>query len=173
VEGRLSLGRNGVEPHSGPGLGNPDPLGYADTAFSAVAAVAPGDAWIVGYTSFLGTPQTLVEHWNGSQWIVVPSPVVTLEWLAMDRRFEPGRHGGIGIRRGRRPQRERCLGGGLSRRRAPGVPGDLGDADRALERLHLDRRTESEHLQSFPSSGGRRRYHLERCLGGRLLSQHQ
>jgi hypothetical protein len=60
-----------------PGIGNPDPLGYADTAFSAVAAVAPGNAWIVGNTSFLGTPQTLVEHWNGSQWSVVPSPVVT------------------------------------------------------------------------------------------------
>lgn len=60
-----------------PGLGNPDPLGYADTAFSAVAAVAPGNAWIVGYTSFLGTPQTLVEHWDGSKWSVIPSPSIT------------------------------------------------------------------------------------------------
>lgn len=53
-----------------PGAGNPD------TVFSAVAAVAPGQAWIVGYTSLLGTPQTLVEHWNGSSWSIVPSPVV-------------------------------------------------------------------------------------------------
>ena len=60
-----------------PGLGNPDPLGYADTTLVAVAAVAPGSAWIVGYTSFLGTPQTLVEHWDGLKWSVVPSPVVT------------------------------------------------------------------------------------------------
>lgn len=59
-----------------PGLGNPDPLGYADTTLAAVAAVAPGDAWIVGYSSSLGTPQTLVERWNGSVWSVVPSPVI-------------------------------------------------------------------------------------------------
>jgi hypothetical protein len=60
-----------------PGLGNPDPLGYADTVFAAVTAVAPSNAWIVGYTSFLGTPQTLVEHWDGSKWSVIPSPVIT------------------------------------------------------------------------------------------------
>lgn len=60
-----------------PGLGTTDPLGYADTVVVGVAAVAPGDAWMVGYTSFLGTPQTLVERWDGSRWSVLPSPVIT------------------------------------------------------------------------------------------------
>lgn len=60
-----------------PGIGNPDPLGYADTVLSDVAAVAPGDAWIVGYSSFLGSPQTLAERWDGSSWSVVPSPVIS------------------------------------------------------------------------------------------------
>jgi len=60
-----------------PGYGHADPMGYADTLLAAVAAVAPGNAWIVGNTSFLGTPQTLVEHWDGSQWSVIASPVIT------------------------------------------------------------------------------------------------
>jgi PKD repeat protein len=59
------------------GLVSPDPLGYADTTLAAVAAVGPGDAWIVGNHSFLGTPQTLAERWNGSTWSIVPSPVFT------------------------------------------------------------------------------------------------
>ena len=53
-----------------PGLGNPD------TVLVGVAAVDPGNAWVVGYTAFLGTPQTLIERWDGSRWSVVPSPVI-------------------------------------------------------------------------------------------------
>lgn len=60
-----------------PGLVAKDPQGYADTLLAAVAAVAPNDAWIVGNASFLGTPQTLTEHWNGASWNVVPSPVIS------------------------------------------------------------------------------------------------
>jgi hypothetical protein len=58
-----------------PGFGE-DPLGYADTTLTGVATIAPADAWIVGRTSFLSEPQTLAEHWNGSAWSVVPSPVI-------------------------------------------------------------------------------------------------
>jgi hypothetical protein len=60
-----------------PGIGHPDPLGYADTTLSDVVAISPGDAWIVGNRAFLGSPQMLAEHWNGSSWTVVPSPTIT------------------------------------------------------------------------------------------------
>ena len=59
-----------------PGFGNPDPNGYADTVFAGVASVSSNLAWIVGYTSFLGTPQTLVERWDGAKWQVLSSPVI-------------------------------------------------------------------------------------------------
>ena len=40
----------------------------------AVAAVAPNDAWAVGAMWKHLRSWTLVEHWNGSSWQVVPSP---------------------------------------------------------------------------------------------------
>src|SRR5207248_11048139 len=41
-----------------------------------VAAIARNDVWAVGlsYTKGLSQAQALIEHWNGSQWSVVPSP---------------------------------------------------------------------------------------------------
>jgi hypothetical protein len=57
-------------PVPAPGLGSPD------TVVRSVAAVRVGEAWMVGWTAFLGTPQTLVQRWNGAAWSVVPSPVV-------------------------------------------------------------------------------------------------
>ena len=44
---------------------------------SAVTALAPGNAWAVGEASGAGSAiggSTLIEHWNGSAWSVVPSP---------------------------------------------------------------------------------------------------
>ncbi|MDZ4804148.1 MAG: PKD domain-containing protein [Candidatus Eisenbacteria bacterium] len=52
-------------------------LGTQDTVFQAVAAVIPTTAWIVGTATRYGNTQTLFERWNGSAWLVVPSPVVT------------------------------------------------------------------------------------------------
>lgn len=42
----------------------------------AVAAVSPGDVWAVGSRELnsASSPATLIEHWNGSAWSVVPSP---------------------------------------------------------------------------------------------------
>jgi len=52
-----------------PGLGS-----LRDILFSA-AAVSPRDAWAVGeQQAKTGTFRTLVEHWDGSRWAVVPSP---------------------------------------------------------------------------------------------------
>ena len=41
-----------------------------------IAAVAPDDIWAVGYAGLnVGLPQvTLIEHWNGRTWSIVPSP---------------------------------------------------------------------------------------------------
>jgi hypothetical protein len=41
-----------------------------------VAAVSSTDAWAVGFSnnSWWGNNKTLVEHWNGTNWSIVPSP---------------------------------------------------------------------------------------------------
>ena len=59
---------------------SPNPLSGSDTDqnwLTSVSAVAANDIWAVGrYGKHDGGPldQTLVEHWNGSRWSVVPSP---------------------------------------------------------------------------------------------------
>src|SRR5262249_15945190 len=42
----------------------------------SVAAVSADDVWAVGFGFHQGNPlfQTLVEHWDGSAWSIVPSP---------------------------------------------------------------------------------------------------
>ncbi|HMA36880.1 MAG TPA: S-layer homology domain-containing protein, partial [Chloroflexia bacterium] len=47
-----------------------------DNNLYGVAAVAANDVWAVGYWANGQSPQTLVEHWNGSTWSVVASPNV-------------------------------------------------------------------------------------------------
>ncbi len=51
-------------------------VGNGIDTLSGIAAVSASDIWAVGYYSigsYQGNP-TLVEHWNGSSWSVVPSP---------------------------------------------------------------------------------------------------
>jgi hypothetical protein len=50
--------------------------GTGENVLTAVTAVARDDVWAVGYhAASSGSPRrTLVEHWNGSRWSVVPSP---------------------------------------------------------------------------------------------------
>src|SRR5438309_2124418 len=48
-----------------------------NNAFSGVAAISANDAWAVGSDRDLGGPyRTLVEHWDGGAWSVIPSPNV-------------------------------------------------------------------------------------------------
>jgi len=56
-----------VVPSPNPGSGQDDML-YSVTAVSAT------DAWAVGYYSDSNRSETLTEHWNGSNWTVIPSP---------------------------------------------------------------------------------------------------
>ncbi len=51
------------------------PLG--DSILNGVAAISPTNAWTVGYTftdNASYVRQTLIEHWNGTAWVVVASP---------------------------------------------------------------------------------------------------
>lgn len=43
--------------------------------FLGVSAVSATDAWAVGGTSWENPSQTLAEHWNGSSWTKVPTPI--------------------------------------------------------------------------------------------------
>lgn len=57
----------------------PTPNANANNSLKAVAAIAPDDVWAVGSSiksAFDGISQyrTLVEHWDGASWTIVPSP---------------------------------------------------------------------------------------------------
>jgi hypothetical protein len=53
----------------------PMPSGATQATLQGVDALSPSDAWAVGrQVTSDGTDQTLIEHWNGTKWHVVPSP---------------------------------------------------------------------------------------------------
>src|SRR5581483_11242549 len=52
-------------------------VGVSSNILNAVAAVTATDVWAVGqFSAASGFLHTLVEHWNGRQWSIVPSPNV-------------------------------------------------------------------------------------------------
>ncbi len=52
-------------------------VGSVGDILSGVVAVTPGDAWVVGdATVNFSSSQTLIEHWDGTQWSVVSSPSI-------------------------------------------------------------------------------------------------
>jgi len=51
----------------------PSTSNAADPYITGLAALGPNDVWAVGTTSGQAPRQTLVEHWNGASWSVVPS----------------------------------------------------------------------------------------------------
>jgi hypothetical protein len=60
----------GIVPSPSPGTGGHNEL-------FAVAANAPNDIWAVGSLTNSGNyAQTLIEHWDGTSWSVIPSPNV-------------------------------------------------------------------------------------------------
>jgi hypothetical protein len=55
----------------------PSPSPTGDAALQAVAAISARDAWVVGLTrptTCRPRCRTLIEHWNGTAWMKVPSP---------------------------------------------------------------------------------------------------
>lgn len=54
---------------------NPNPIsGYAYAYLNAVAATASNDVWAVGDYYTFDSPKTLIEHWDGTSWSIIPSP---------------------------------------------------------------------------------------------------
>lgn len=56
-------------------------VGTSNNALDGIASVSSNDVWAVGAYSYVNPPNpnrdnTLTEHWNGSNWTVVPSPNV-------------------------------------------------------------------------------------------------
>jgi len=55
----------------------PTPDGTSGSQLAAVAAMSPTNAWAVGFQNSdlsIAANTTLIEHWNGSSWSIVPSP---------------------------------------------------------------------------------------------------
>jgi len=49
--------------------------GASYDVLNGVSALSPTNAWAVGdYNISPGPLQTLIEHWDGTQWSIVPSP---------------------------------------------------------------------------------------------------
>src|ERR1700685_2447891 len=62
------------------GLATPN-VGEATNKLNAVLALAPNDVWAVGFSTPVAPPKqaatlTLIEHFDGASWVVVPSPNV-------------------------------------------------------------------------------------------------
>src|SRR5919106_3055524 len=56
---------------------SPNPSGGNFNKLTGVAVEAANDIWAVGsYSGSTGHSQTLIEHWDGSTWSIVPSPNV-------------------------------------------------------------------------------------------------
>jgi hypothetical protein len=52
----------------------PNAPGFMASRLYGVAAVSTNDVWAVGDAQTYSTGKTLIEHWNGSTWSIVPSP---------------------------------------------------------------------------------------------------
>ena len=56
-------------------ISSPNPtLGIRGSYLRGVKALASNDVWTVGYIVLPGLMQTLIEHWDGTQWTIVSSP---------------------------------------------------------------------------------------------------
>jgi hypothetical protein len=45
-----------------------------------VSALSPSNVWAVGHYSHESVTQTLIEHWDGTQWSIIPSPNVSTNY---------------------------------------------------------------------------------------------
>lgn len=59
-------------------------VGTGSNVLNAVAAISTNNIWAVGYSSAdANAPaQALIEHWDGTQWSVVPGPTPTNSWTS-------------------------------------------------------------------------------------------
>lgn len=54
-------------------LSSPNP-GLSDSKLFGVSATSSNDAWAVGYYGLSGGAATLTLHWDGTEWLHIPSP---------------------------------------------------------------------------------------------------
>jgi hypothetical protein len=54
----------------------PDLSASAENQLRDVAVIAPNDVWAVGFGMAGNAAVPLIEHWDGSSWVIVPSPDV-------------------------------------------------------------------------------------------------
>src|SRR2546423_1797517 len=57
-------------------VGSPNNGSTSWNLLNGVAVVAPNDVWAVGQAANGNISKTLVEHWNGRAWKIIPSPNV-------------------------------------------------------------------------------------------------
>jgi len=65
----------GIVPSPSPGKTPAEGNEPASSSLEAVAALSPDNIWAVGEDTTKTSEVGLIEHWNGSKWKVVPSPV--------------------------------------------------------------------------------------------------
>lgn len=71
---------------------SPDAAGPRTSSFlNAVAATSARDAWAVGESNIAGG-STLIEHWNGKAWRIVPSPSVSRHFNFLSAVAATSRH---------------------------------------------------------------------------------
>src|SRR5206468_920466 len=52
--------------------------GTGDNVLAGIKTLSATDAWAVGsYRNVGSPPQTLVQHWNGATWTIIPSPSIS------------------------------------------------------------------------------------------------
>ena len=58
---------------------NGDPAQYDNNYLNGIACTSSSDCWAVGFSNNAGTGvyATLLEHWNGTTWSIVPAPSTT------------------------------------------------------------------------------------------------
>ena len=114
-------------------------VGSDSNYLNSVVAISANDVWAVGsYGDGTATSETLVLHWDGSSWSVVPSPSVGSS-------FNCPEFGSRSIRR-------RCMERGLL---CAEQSHTHRNADRALGRQRLEHRPQSQS-----------RHSSQRCSGG-------
>lgn len=65
----------------------PTPRLERSSGFSSILALAPTDVWAAGFVTdpIYGNRESLVEHWDGINWTVVPTPTLPQEFSAIGR----------------------------------------------------------------------------------------
>jgi len=59
----------------------PTPEGSEGHSLYGIEAIAANDVWAVGYHAKSGAGSLpLIEHWDGTQWRVIPNPAPNIEW---------------------------------------------------------------------------------------------